>query len=122
MAQLCLLCFNCLNDRHFPTKLGNHFKKKSEISSRNPRTSDTDVGNVIANNIITGDISEHNIITDDMVTNNDLYFIPTNLVSTFKKPSISGSAFWNNLPPDIKEIKKINSFKDKLLNYFTNKY
>ena len=120
--NMCLLCFNYLNDRHFPMKLGNHFQKKSEISSRNSRTSDSVVGNVITNKIITGDISECNIITDDKLTNNDLYFKPTNLVSTFKKPSISGSAFWNNLPLDIKETKKINSFKDKLHNYLINKY
>ena len=120
--NMCLLCFNYLNDRQFPTKLGNHFQKKSDISFRNSRTSDSIVGNVITNKIITRDISECNIITDDRLTNNDLYFTPTNLVSTFKKPSISGSAFWNNLPLDIKETKKLNSFKDKLHNYLINKY
>ena len=54
--------------------------------------------------------------------NNDFFFKPPKLVSTYKKPSISGSAFWNSLLSHIKEAKSANLFKSKLKNYFTESY
>ena len=88
-----LLCFNYLKVNDFPDKLDGYFLKKSDVNSRDTRSGD-----------------------------NDLYYQPPRLSSTYRKPSLCGAAFWNTLPEHIKNIKKLNDFKFKLKRYFLSQY
>ena len=52
---------------------------------------------------------------------NLIYKVP-NLTSTYRKPSIAGSIYWNKLPMDLKKIRSIKKFKDKLKRHLINSY
>ena len=88
-----ILCYEYSLNLEFSTKLKSNFCTRSELCLRNSRTD-----------------------------NNEFYFKPPKSLSTYKKPSISGSAFWNSLPSHIKEAKSANILKSKLKNYFTKSY
>ena len=49
------------------------------------------------------------------------YNVPNN-ISTYRKPSIAGSMFWNSLPNEIKCLESRNTFKLKLKNYLISNY
>ena len=52
----------------------------------------------------------------------DLYYQPPRLSSTYRKPSLCGSAYWNSLPDELKNIKSLNDFKNKLKSYLISQY
>ena len=91
--NIALLCYNYHKVEGFPKKLEQYFTTKTEINDRTTRSNEL-----------------------------DLYYKPPRLNSTYRKPSLCGSAFWNTLPDDIKNIGSINSFKQKLKSYFINQY
>ncbi len=91
--NVALLCFNYFKVEGFPNKLGDYFTKKTDVNER---------------------ITRSNI--------HDLYFQPPRLSSSYRKPSLSGSAYWNSLPDELKNIKSLNVFKNKLKSHFICKY
>ena len=68
---------------------------------------------------------ETSLINNPITTRNHkknlVYKIP-NLISTYKKPSIAGSIYWNKLPNKLKEIETKNKFKNDLKRYFLDTY
>ena len=85
--------YEFFNNNEFPTKLKDKFCKKCDMSTRITRTEKT-----------------------------DLYYRPQNLVSSYKQPSICGSAFWNSLSSERRESTSITTFKNGLRQYFLEKY
>jgi len=49
------------------------------------------------------------------------YKVP-NYITTYRKPTIAGSMFWNSLPNDIKCIADKKSFKNKLKCHLLKRY
>ena len=88
-----IVCFEYFHRTEFPSKLKTNFCTRSENMSRTSRSD-----------------------------KNNLDYKPPKLVNSYKKPSIGGSAFWNSLPPKIKEKDSINLFKNELKKFFTDKY
>ena len=91
--NLSLLCFDYHNTNGSPDKIDDFFTKKDEINTKTTRA------------------SAH-----------DFYYKPPRVLSSYRKPSLVGSAFWNALPSELKVIKSKNSFKMKLKKYFIDKY
>ena len=88
-----IICYEYFHNNEFPSKLKSNFCIRSDIMLRNSRSD-----------------------------KNNLDYKPPKLVSSYKKPSIGGSAFWNNLPSQIKDVDSLKIFKDKLKKYFIEKY
>ena len=66
--SIAIFCFEYFHNLEFPNNLQNNFSSRSELQLRSDRTE-----------------------------SNDFCYTPQRLVSTYKKPSIYGSAFWNSL-------------------------
>ena len=91
--NLCLLCFEYYGTSGSPDKIHSLFTRKDEINQISTRSS-----------------------------NRDFYYKPPRLLSTYKRPSLAGAAYWNTLPSELKETKSINTFKMKLKKYFISNY
>jgi len=92
--NLAILCFEYHHNEHFPVKIGELFTPRATISQRETR--------------------QHNL---DLHYSNRI-----NLNSTFNKPSIAGSAFWNKLPNNLKSISSKAKFKIELKKYLVDQY
>ena len=88
-----IICYQYFHSTDFPSKIKGNFAPRNDYMDRSSR-------------------SDKN------------YFVykPPKLISTYKKPSIGGSAFWNSLPPQIKDSNSLTFFKDNLKKYFTDNY
>ena len=52
----------------------------------------------------------------------NFYIPPPHFHSNIKFPHIETARDWNNLPPHLKNIRKLKEFKNKLLDHFLDKY
>ncbi len=91
--NIALLCFNYIKVEGFPNKIADYFTKKRDVNERATRSNTL-----------------------------DLYYQPPRLNSTYRKPSLCGSAYWNSLPDDLKNTSSLNNFKNKLKNYLISQY
>ena len=91
--NLACIAHNFFYDKDLPEKIAENFTKKSDISNVSTRNSQI-----------------------------DLYYKTPKLVSSYKKPSVASTMIWNSLPTPIRQIPGKNKFKNKLREYFLNKY
>ena len=91
--NLAILCFEYHHNKNIPDKIGSLFTLRDNISQRVTR--------------------EHKL---------NFHYTKVRLVSTQKKPSLAGPAFWNSLPDEMKNITSKNKFKSVLKEYLIRKY
>ena len=91
--NIATICHEYFYNNEFPEKIKSSFTKKCDMYTISTRA-----------------------------TENELYYKCPKLVSTYKKPSVCGSAFWNSLPSKLRESSSLTIFKNNLRAFFIEKY